>query len=142
MLSETVQSFLHEYTEAFVRHSQTANHLEEWAASQLEDHLYYLHAISARAKTPQSLRTKLIQKQIVNPAIDVKDLLGLRIITYYSEEVDHIASRLRERMTVDEKHSLDKRQKLADERSSATGLCNWWVSCRDPRASSTTHCEA
>ena len=43
---------------------------------------------------------------------NITDLCGLRIITYYEDEVDQIAAFIREHFSTDEDNSVDKREKL------------------------------
>jgi ppGpp synthetase/RelA/SpoT-type nucleotidyltranferase len=72
----------------------------------------FVHVITARPKTPASLRGKLRRKRYDNPQKQLKDLVGVRVITYYRDDVDPIVAKLRKSLEVDEKESTDKRQSL------------------------------
>jgi putative GTP pyrophosphokinase len=68
-----------------------------------------LHAVSARAKTPESLRGKLRKKQYRNPSRQLTDLVGVRVIAYYRDAVDLIVARLQEAFDINTIESTDKR---------------------------------
>ena len=102
------------YQTQLSRYEDRAVQLESFVRDQLTDKAYDLHIVSARAKSADSLRQKLLRKDYTDPQRQMTDLVGVRVITYYAEQVDAIATRLREGMTVDEGNSLDKRQELID----------------------------
>jgi ppGpp synthetase/RelA/SpoT-type nucleotidyltranferase len=81
----------------------------------LDDSNYDLAQIAVRAKSPKSVMTKLLFKQYDDPATQMTDLLGARVITFYGEQVDRIVARLRSALTIDERNSLDKRQELLEK---------------------------
>lgn len=71
-----------------------------------------VHVTSARAKTPDSLRGKFRHKRYARPSSQVTDLIGVRVITYYRDDVDRVVTALREGLEIDSKNSVDKRQSL------------------------------
>jgi len=113
MFSTETLAFLQEYTKDQSLYRSLASDLERFVEDRLADHVYDVHMVTARAKSPESLRTKLLGGKYPEPAKQIQDLIGVRIITYYSEQVDRIASRLRDGMTVDEENSRDRRDALA-----------------------------
>ena len=74
--------------------------------------------IEKRAKTVESFLGKLTRKgdQYTNPLDEVTDLAGIRVITYYLEDVDRVAEVIRRQFTVDEELSVDKRAELDPDR--------------------------
>jgi putative GTP pyrophosphokinase len=76
----------------------------------LQDADIRYQSVQARVKTRKKLREKYL-----NPAKDyrklddITDLAGLRIITYYEDEVDHVAELMEREFDVDAKDSVDKR---------------------------------
>ncbi|HKQ38334.1 MAG TPA: hypothetical protein VJ063_09665 [Verrucomicrobiae bacterium] len=68
--------------------------------------------MSSRAKTPDSLRAKFRRKKYKTPEISATDLIGIRVITYYQDDVDKVVSRLRSELQIDAKNSIDKRASL------------------------------
>ncbi|MFT3712308.1 MAG: RelA/SpoT domain-containing protein [Archangium sp.] len=71
-----------------------------------------IHAISARPKDTASLREKILRKKYTEPARQVTDLLGGRVIVLFSDHVDPIAQVIREHLEIDDRRSIDKRSAL------------------------------
>jgi putative GTP pyrophosphokinase len=75
------------------------------------------HSIDSRVKEEESLVTKVENSNGKYHSLsDITDISGLRIITYFSEDVDKIASILHDEFLVDENNSVDKRIKLDPDR--------------------------
>lgn len=113
-LSVVALGFLGDYSARYDHFRDLASLAEMFVRSALEDRDYALHVVSGRAKTPESLRAKVIEKEYPDPSVQVTDLIGIRVITYYAEQVDKIAERLRSKVIVDEANSLDKRSALLE----------------------------
>lgn len=76
-----------------------------------------VHSITWRAKAPDSLLRKLESAPGKYAELtDVTDLAGVRVITYFPDEVDRIGTIVRREFDVDWGHSIDKRQQLDPDR--------------------------
>ena len=70
-------------------------------------------AVESRVKTEASLRGKLeLKGGKYNSLKDITDILGLRVITFYIDDVDKVASAVERLFTVDWENSVDKRKIL------------------------------
>jgi ppGpp synthetase/RelA/SpoT-type nucleotidyltranferase len=76
-----------------------------------------IHSISARVKTRDSCIKKIQKKDATYRSIeDITDVAGVRVITYFSDQVDKVASIVENEFKVDIKNSIDKRKVLDPDR--------------------------
>jgi len=74
------------------------------------------HQISFRIKDRDSLSTKLIRKNHKYISIkDITDIVGLRIVLYFEDDIDRIAEIFKKEFDIDIPNSIDKRQVEADK---------------------------
>ena len=69
------------------------------------------YSLNKRVKTIESLKNKLIKKGNKYKSIsEITDLAGIRIITYYSDQVDNVATIIEKEFEVDKENTIDKRK--------------------------------
>lgn len=76
-----------------------------------------VHSVTCRAKKSDSLRDKLSRPGKHYEALtEVTDLAGVRIITFFSDDVDAIGTIIEREFTIIEDESIDKRKALDPDR--------------------------
>lgn len=76
----------------------------------LDSESIVLQSVDTRLKKRESLNKKIKLKKKYKNLEDITDICGIRIITFFSDDVDKIARLIREEFEVDEENSVDKRK--------------------------------
>ena len=76
-----------------------------------------VHAITSRVKAKESLERKVsVPGRGYRVLSDVTDVCGVRITTYFQDDVDRVASVIAREFDVDPEHSIDKRAAIDPDR--------------------------
>jgi len=83
--------------------------------ASLQDANIRYQSVQARVKTKRKLKEKYLdEKKNYQRLDDITDLAGLRVITYYEDEVDRVADVITREFDIDSKNSIDKRNAEPD----------------------------
>jgi ppGpp synthetase/RelA/SpoT-type nucleotidyltranferase len=94
----------------------------------------HYHKIEARVKTRKSLEEKLSRSDKNYTTLDeVTDICGLRVITHFDSEVDHIATVVEREFKIDRRNSVDKRIYKDPNRFGYVSL-HYVISFKTPRS--------
>lgn len=81
---------------------------EGHVAERLRGKTHAIQEISARAKSPDSVREKIDRKKYNNPESEMTDLIGIRIVLLYESAIPTVVSRLEAAFEVDLDASVNK----------------------------------
>lgn len=111
-----MKSILEEYDKSKVVLGNLSTTLKALTISLLKQKGIKAHQIETRVKERNSLEKKIIRKgQKYNSFSQITDIVGVRIITYFEDEIDQIASIIKKEFTIDKKNSIDKREVESDK---------------------------
>lgn len=112
-IEDMIKSF-EEHKQNYI--SFTAN-LERLLIELLSANQIHVHSVSSRIKDKNSVKKK-IEKKIdkYSSLWDITDISGIRIITYFEDDVDKIGSLIENEFVIDKLNSIDKRKLLDPDR--------------------------
>ena len=90
--------------------------LEGLIQSTLEANGLQVHSVTSRVKSKASIRRKLERLDRERDINSLTDILGIRIITYFRDEVDAVARLIENEFLIDKERSVDKRAALDPDR--------------------------
>lgn len=104
------EMILDEYREALPIFERMQQEVQTMLHEALERNNIIVTAVDSRIKTEQSLAGKLALKGGKYATLsDITDILGARIITFYTDDVDRIAAMAEQLFEIDWENSVDKR---------------------------------
>jgi ppGpp synthetase/RelA/SpoT-type nucleotidyltranferase len=110
-LSPHCELLLQEFREKRQELMQLDNHVFELISQTLKQQEIELNSIEHRIKTEESLAGKLERKgEKYHHLSDITDLIGLRIVTFYTDDVDKVAAIISQLFDIDWSNSVDKRK--------------------------------
>ena len=111
MMDLHTEMILEEYREARPVFEKMQTEVLQLLRDTLNKNGIIVTAIEARIKTEESLAGKLALKGAKYATLsDITDILGARIITFYTDDVDRIAAMAEQLFEIDWANSVDKRR--------------------------------
>lgn len=110
-LDPHAQELLQQYHDLLPVFTQMAQIIPEKLKSFFEEAGLLVAALEHRVKTESSLSGKLrLKGSKYRDLLDITDILGLRVITFYIDDVDKVASVVERLFEIDWENSIDKRK--------------------------------
>ena len=110
-LSPHCEALMQQYHERLPQLSQMQQQVYDQLCKVLHEQGIELNAIEYRLKTEASLMGKLERKgEKYRTLSDITDLVALRVITFYTDDVDKVAAIVKSLFVVDWDRSVDKRK--------------------------------
>lgn len=131
---DTENNILHEYDKQKSLYMEFLDYFKNTISGIVNNESIALQSIDCRCKDRDSLKKKIQSKQKYKNIHDITDICGMRIITYFSDDVDTIANILREEFQIDEINSIDKRDNDDPTKFGYVSL-HYVASLKDNRAS-------
>ena len=105
------EAIMDEYRSLLPRFEEVRKTVHRTIKQTLDDAGLLVAAMESRVKTESSLEGKLELKGSKYQSLkDLTDILGLRVITFYIDDVDKVASALERLFVIDWDNSIDKRK--------------------------------
>jgi len=105
------EALMQQYRELLPTLEQLAKEAYDLLQRALREQGIYVTAIEYRVKSERSLAGKVELKGAKYKSIDdITDLVGLRVITFYTDEVDKVAAIAKRLFDIDWQESVDKRK--------------------------------
>jgi len=111
ILDPHCEALMQQYRELVPTLEEIAKKAYDLLRRALREQGIYVTAYEFRVKTEESLAGKLERKGAKYKSIyDITDLVGLRVITFYTDEVDKVAAIAKRVFDIDWRESVDKRK--------------------------------
>lgn len=105
------ESILEEYQNNLTRFREVEQEVKQRLNDTFREAGLIVAAIESRIKAYDSLAGKLeLKGQKYKSLADITDILGLRVITFYIDDVDKVASAVEKLFEIDWENSIDKRK--------------------------------
>jgi putative GTP pyrophosphokinase len=117
MLAKTKNKILREYDAKSTLYAAYGHKLSELIQELLDEAEVSFHSVSFRRKEKNSLNNKLSKQGVTYDQLsDITDVCGLRVITYFEDDVKKVSEILEKEFEIDEANSSDKAESLDPDR--------------------------
>src|SRR4051812_34347151 len=101
-----LEEFELEFLRLYQRLEEAKTHLEDYVRYVMEEERVLFHTVDARVKQASSAVRKLAKKKYELPWVQMMDLIGVRVLTYFRSDSLVVESVLRKHFLVDDDNSL------------------------------------
>lgn len=104
------------YEENRTRYASLATKVENIIRENLEQDNIQYHSITSRGKDVESFSRKAESEKYSEPVKEIKDMAGVRVITYLESDVQKVADIIEKLFDIDKENSVDQSQLLGSDR--------------------------
>lgn len=117
MLEDLTTEILEEFDRSRENYLALTDKATMLIASLMNERGIKVHSITSRVKDRESLRTKIGQTESkYSQLADITDIAGIRIITYFEDDVHKVAETIEAEFDIDRDNSINKRVALDADR--------------------------
>jgi len=117
MESEPVRGLIAEYDRRYPEYAGFTERLAELIPALLAENGVSVHSVNARVKSRSSFGGKVVREGKCYSSLEqITDLTGVRIITYFEQDVARVSEIVEREFTIDIENSTDKRKVLESDR--------------------------
>lgn len=117
MLTTTKKEILEEYDIKSALYAAYGHKLDDLIRELLDEAGVVFHSVSHRCKEKNSLDHKLNKQGVTYGQLsDVTDICGLRVITYFEDDVEKVSEIIEKEFEIDRARSSDKAESLDPDR--------------------------
>ncbi|WP_025119781.1 MULTISPECIES: GTP pyrophosphokinase family protein [unclassified Serratia (in: enterobacteria)] len=111
-----MEKILSSFDKEKVKYDSCAKSFESLLSSLLLNNGISIHSLESRVKERDSLEKKLVKKNKYRNIDEITDVVGIRIITHYADDVDKVAEIVEREFLVDKENSINKASSLEPDR--------------------------
>ncbi len=116
------RAILKEYEQKKEIYLRLENHVASLLSSKMKENGIKLMELTHRLKSRESLANKIIKKDKYRNLTDITDVVGLRLVAFFADDVDLIASLVQEHFNMDWDNTVDKSAALSPTAFGYTSL--------------------
>lgn len=117
MILNTSKIIINDYSNYYEVYADCCHKIEKLICELLRENNIKFQSITSRVKEKDSLEKKVENSDGKYQSItDITDIIGIRIITYFEDEVDMVAQIIKDEFEIDNENSIDKRKLLDPDR--------------------------
>lgn len=113
---QKVEKAVEWYSKNRVIYQALARKVESIIREILESKSINYHSITSRAKTISSYKEKASKEKYKDPRSEIKDMAGVRVISYANSDAITISKIIKETFEIDPKYTVDKTEELGVDR--------------------------
>lgn len=116
MSEEATKPILKQYDRDAELYGSFTRTIESLVREMLREAAVRAYTVTSRVKSRESLRGKLLKRSSAySDLTDITDIAGVRITTYFADDVDRVAEYVEREFNVDTKNSVDRRAVIDPE---------------------------